>query len=172
MIDDSGDTQHRSAVSEDTPTGLSRLSMSLPTELFHQLDVMVEERGLPSRSQLISELIRHALAEHGERTHPDALLAGTITLVYRSHSGRVREQLSRIQHEHLKEVISAQHIFLEDEQSLEVLLVQGPATRLRQLCDTLRKVRGVRQLSLFTTTALMPPLHEQVSFKAAARKPA
>jgi CopG family nickel-responsive transcriptional regulator len=52
------------------------------------------------------------------------------------------------------------------------LLVQGPATRLRQLCDTLRKVRGVRQLSLFTTTALMPPLHEQVSFKAAARKPA
>jgi CopG family nickel-responsive transcriptional regulator len=148
-------------------TGLSRLSMSLPTDLYRQLDVMVQERGLPSRSQMIAELIRHALADHGQAAHPNALLAGTITLVYRSNSGRVREALAQTQHEYLKEVISAQHIFLEDEQSLEVLLVQGPATRLRDLCDALRKVRGVQQLRLFTTTALLPPLHEQVSFRAA-----
>lgn len=150
---------------DDIPTGLSRLSMSLPSDLFHQLDAMVQERGLPSRSQLISELIRNALADHGEATHPAALLAGTITLVYRANLGRVREHLAQTQHEYLKEVISAQHVFLEDEQSLEVLLVQGPATRLRALCDALRKVRGVQQLRLFTTTALLPPLHEQVSFK-------
>jgi CopG family nickel-responsive transcriptional regulator len=148
-------------------TGLSRLSMSLPTDLYRQLDVMVQERGLPSRSQMIAELIRHALADHGEAAHPNALLAGTITLVYRSNSGRVREALAQTQHEYLKEVISTQHIFLEDEQSLEVLLVQGPATRLRDLCDALRKVRGVQQLRLFTTTALLPPLHEQVSFRTA-----
>jgi CopG family nickel-responsive transcriptional regulator len=140
--------------------------MSLPTDLYRQLDVMVQERGLPSRSQLISELIRHALADHGEATHPDALLAGTITLVYRANMGRVRELLVQTQHEYLKEVISAQHVFLEDDQSLEVLLVQGPAARLRDLCDALRKVRGVQQLQLVTTTALLPPLHEQVSFKA------
>ena len=152
-------------------TGLSRLSMSLPSNLYRQLDVMVQERGLPSRSQLIAELIRNALADHGEETHPDALLAGTITLVYRANMGRVREQLVQTQHDFLKEVISAQHVFLEDDQSLEVLLVQGPATRLRALCDALRKVRGVQQLKLFTTTALLPPLHEQVSFKSAkARK--
>src|SRR3546814_1514179 len=30
---------------------LARLSMSLPAELFRQLDVMVEERGLPYRSR-------------------------------------------------------------------------------------------------------------------------
>lgn len=154
-------------------TGLSRLSMSLPSNLYRQLDVMVQERGLPSRSQLIAELIRNALADHGEETHPDALLAGTITLVYRANMGRVREQLVQTQHDFLKEVISAQHVFLEDDQSLEVLLVQGPATRLRALCDALRKVRGVQQLKLFTTTALLPPLHEQVSFKSAkARKTA
>ncbi|MEO7657284.1 MAG: CopG family ribbon-helix-helix protein [Sphingomicrobium sp.] len=140
--------------------------MSLPTELFNQLDLMVQERGLPSRSQLISELIRNALADHGAETHPAALLAGTITLVYRANVGRVREQLGQTQQDYIKEIISAQHVFLEDEQSLEVLLVQGPATRLRALCDALRKIRGVQQLRLFTTTALLPPLHDQVSFKA------
>lgn len=160
-------------MSEDTiPSGLSRLSMSLSSDLFHQLDQMVHERGLPSRSQLISELIRHALADHGEVTHPSALLAGTITLVYRANVGRVREQIAQTQLEFVKEVISAQHVFLEDEQSLEVLLVQGPATRLRALCDALRKVRGVQQLRLFTTTALLPPLHEQVSFKSTKSKKA
>lgn len=151
-------------------TGLSRLSISLPSELYRELDEMVKERDLPSRSQLIAELIRDALARHGAETHPDALLAGTITLVYRAGMGRVREQLMQTQQQYLKEIISAQHVFLEDDQSLEVLLVQGPPTRLDALCDALRKVRGVQQLKLFTTTALLPPLHEQVSFKASARK--
>ena len=62
---------------------LARLSMSLPAELLRQLDMMVDERGLPSRSQLIAELIRHALAEHEAHTRPDEMLAGTITIVYR-----------------------------------------------------------------------------------------
>lgn len=141
--------------------GLARLSMSLPGELFRQLDTMVEERCLPSRSQLIAELIRHALAEHGAVTHPDEMFAGTITIVYRGDRGRVRHQLAQTQADYLKEVISSQHVFLEDDQSLEVLLVQGPAALLKELCDALRRVRGVHQLQLVTTTALLPPLYEQ-----------
>ncbi|MFW2830558.1 CopG family ribbon-helix-helix protein [Sphingomonas sp. ID0503] len=143
------------------PTTLARLSMSLPAELFRQLDVMVEERGLPSRSQLIAELIRHALAEHEALTRPEDLLAGTVTLVYRGDRGRVRQQLAQTQADYLKEVISSQHVFLEDDQLMEVLLVQGPAVRLKDLCDALRGIRGVQQLQLVTTTALLPPLHEQ-----------
>ncbi|MFM6830566.1 MAG: CopG family ribbon-helix-helix protein [Novosphingobium sp.] len=134
--------------------------MSLPGELFRQLDVMVEERGLPSRSQLIAELIRHSLAEHEAYTRPDEMLAGTVTIVYRGDRGRVRHQLAQTQSDYLKEVISSQHVFLEDDQSLEVLLVQGPAVRLKELCDALRRVRGVHQLQLVTTTALLPPLYE------------
>ena len=142
-------------------TSLARLSMSLPAELFRQLDVMVEERELPSRSRLIAELIRHALADHEAFTRPEKMLAGTVTLVYRGDRGRVRHQLAQMQADYLKEVISSQHVFLEDDQSLEVLLVQGPAVRLKALCDALRRVRGVQQLQLVTTTSLLPPLHEQ-----------
>lgn len=143
------------------PTSLARLSMSLPAELLHHLDAMVEERGLPSRSQLIAELIRHALAEHQASVRPEEMLAGTVTLVYRSDIGGVRQQLAKTQLDHLKEVISSQHVFLEDDQSMEVLLVQGPAQRLETLCDALRSIRGVQQLQLVTTTSLLPPLHKQ-----------
>ncbi|HEX7872450.1 MAG TPA: CopG family ribbon-helix-helix protein [Sphingobium sp.] len=147
-------------MSSDTAT-LARLSMSLPADLLRQLDMMVEERELPSRSQLMAELIRHALAEHEALTRPDEMLAGTLTIVYRSERGRVRHQLALTQVDYLKEIISSQHVFLEDDQSLEVLLVQGPAVRLKELCDALRRVRGVQQLELVTTTALLPPLHKQ-----------
>jgi CopG family transcriptional regulator, nickel-responsive regulator len=142
---------------EDIPQ-LARLSVSLPSELLAQLDAMVSERGLPSRSQMIAELIRHELAEHSE-ARTNSVLAGTLTLIYRAESGRVRHSLAQIQSTYIKEVISSQHVLLEDDQSLEVLLVQGPARRLNALCDDLRTVRGVQQIKLVTTRALLPPLH-------------
>jgi CopG family nickel-responsive transcriptional regulator len=130
----------------EPPPYLARLSISLPTELLTQLDAM------------IAELIRHELADHSEN-QDGVVIAGTITLIYRAESGRVRHALAQTQLTYLKEVISSQHVFLEDDQSLEVLLVQGPAERLRNLCDDLRKIRGVQQTKLVITTALLPPLH-------------
>jgi CopG family nickel-responsive transcriptional regulator len=146
---------------------LARLSVSLPNELLVRLDAMVEERALPSRSQMISELIRHALAEHSQACS-EAVLAGTITLIYRADSGRVRHLLAQTQSVFIKEVISSQHVLLEEDQSLEVLLVQGPIARLNALCDALRKVRGVQQVKLVTTTALLPPLHSHGTVEPAA----
>ena len=146
---------------EDDGQGASlfaRLSISLPPELVVRLDAMMAERGLPSRSQMIAELIRHELADF-EARQVDPVIAGTITLIYRAESGRVRHALAQTQSAYLEEVISSQHVFLEDDQSLEVLLVQGPAARLRQLCDDLRRIRSVQQIKLVTTTALLPPLH-------------
>lgn len=137
---------------------LVRLSISLPAELFAELDAMVAEREVGNRSQMIAELIRAELAEHSARERPETVLAGTITLIYRAESGRVRHALAQTQQGFIPEIISSQHIFLEDDQSMEVLLVQGTAQRLHALCDALRKVRGTQQCRLVTTTALLPPL--------------
>ncbi len=137
---------------------LVRLSISLPAELFAELDAMVSEREVANRSQMIAELIRQELAAHSARERPETVLSGTITLIYRAESGRVRHALAQVQSGFIAEIISSQHIFLEDDQSLEVLLVQGTAQRLHNLSDALRKVRGVQQTQLVTATALLPPL--------------
>src|ERR1700683_2482301 len=103
---------------------LTRLSLSPPADLVSRLDGMIETRGRPNRAQPIAELIRHELADHSE-AELDDVIAGTITLIYRAESGRVRHALAQTQLAYLKEVISSQHVFLENDQSLEVLLVQG-----------------------------------------------
>lgn len=142
----------------EAPSSLVRLSISIPAELFSELDMMVSEREVANRSQMIAELIRKELAEHSARERPETVLAGTVTLIYRAESGRVRQTLAQVQTDYIPEIISSQYIFLEDDQSLEVLLVQGTALRLHNLCDALRKIRGVQQAQLITTTALLPPL--------------
>jgi CopG family nickel-responsive transcriptional regulator len=152
-------------------SSLARLSISLPADLLARLDSMIVERGLPNRSQTICELIRHELAEQS-LDRDEGVIAGTITLIYRAESGRVRHALAQTQLAYLKEVISSQHVFLEDDQTLEVLLVQGPAERLRGLCDDLRDIRGVQQIRLVVTTALLPPLHAHGVAEAEAAVPA
>jgi CopG family nickel-responsive transcriptional regulator len=144
------------------------MSVSLPNRLLVRLDAMVGERGLHNRSQMISELIRHAIAEHTE-ARTNSVLAGTVTLIYRAENGRVRQALAQAQSQYIKEVISSQHVILEEDQSLEVLLVQGPARRLQALCDDLRRVRGIQQIKLVTTTALLPPLHSHGAIDATSR---
>jgi CopG family nickel-responsive transcriptional regulator len=154
-------------MASDALSHLARLSVSLPADLLSMLDEMVAERGLPSRSQMIAELIRHELAEHSGRSD-DGVIAGTVTLIYRAEKGRVRDALAQTQALYVKEIISSQHVFLEDDQSLEVMLVQGPAERLRHLCDDLRRLRSVQQIKLVATTALLPPLHAHGEGEAAA----
>jgi CopG family nickel-responsive transcriptional regulator len=147
-------------MADTDPDHLARLSMSLPGHLLDAFDRMVTERGLPSRSSAMTELIRGAVAEHAERVRPDDVVAGTVTLTYASDSGTVRNRVAQKQRDFLKEVISSQHVFLENDQSLEVLLVQGPPGRLDDLCDALRRIRGMHQVKLVTTAALLPQLHD------------
>ena len=140
------------------PESVTRFSVSLPAPLLDELDVVVEERGLPSRSHAIAEMIRDYVLEHVE-DRGERVMAGVITVVYANDRNHLRGRLQDIEHRYLREVISAQHVFLEADQSLEALLVQGPAKTLHALADELAGCKGVQTVKLAITAALLPPLH-------------
>jgi CopG family transcriptional regulator, nickel-responsive regulator len=122
------------------------------------LDGVVDRRGLPSRSHAVAEMIRQYALDHVERAG-EQLMAGMITAVYANDRSWLRATLQDIQHRYLKEVISSQHVFLEGEQSLEAMLVQGPMARLHALADEMAACKGVHTVKLAITAALLPPLH-------------
>jgi CopG family transcriptional regulator, nickel-responsive regulator len=136
---------------------VSRFTASLPPALLDRLDRMVRARKLPSRSHALAEMIRQHLVEH-DRAISGRVVAGTVTLVYGGKTN-LRNQLARIQLKYLKEVISSQHVFLEDQHSLEVLLVQGPGEKLNLLADELRRLKGVELVKMALTATVLPPLH-------------
>lgn len=140
------------------PGLVTRFSVSLPEELLDRLDAVVNVRGLPSRSHAIAEMIQQYLLDHQE-AQGDQLVAGVITVVYTNERQQLRGKLHDIQRRYLKEVISSQHVFLEDDQSLEALLVQGPGETLQALVDELTACKGVSTVKLAITAALLPPIH-------------
>ncbi len=141
-----------------TKRSVSRISVSLPESLLRQLDHMVDQRGYESRSKAIAEMINQQLTEHLADVGED-IMAGTITLVYDRSVPGLQKQVADIQHEHINEVISSLHVQLVAPQTMEVLLVQGPAIVLQRILDRLVTCRGVISGKLQLTATLMPPLH-------------
>jgi CopG family nickel-responsive transcriptional regulator len=136
----------------------ARISISLPVTLFDELDQMVSKRGYASRSDAISKMISEQLVQHKQELGK-TIMAGTITLIYDHAKAGLATRLLSIQHKWLKEVISSQRVHLENHHSLEVLLVQGPGYRLKQIASELIACKGVKHGYLTVTSTLIPPLY-------------
>ena len=143
---------------DDVTDSLRRVTISMAEDTFQALDRIVTERGFDSRSQAISEMIHQQAAEHLGKIGTQ-IMAGTLTMIYDESKSSLLRDLSRVCREHITEVISSQHILLEDDHVLEVLLMQGPANTLRQIANELVTCKGVKSTHLSLTPHLLPPLH-------------
>ena len=137
---------------------VSRISISLPSDLLSELDRMVLGRGYGSRSQAISDMVNYQLAEH-KRALGNEVMAGTLTLLYDRSTRGLQKKLADIQYRHIDEVISSLHVHLTENQMLEVVLVQGPAARLQDIANLMITQRGIITGRLHLLAAIIPPLH-------------
>lgn len=151
---------------EDGNEGVRRVTVSMPDQAFQVLDRLVAERGFESRSQAVAEMIHQHGAQHLGKIGTE-VMAATLSLVYDESKSSLLRDLSRIFREHIAEVISSQHVLLEDEHVLEVILMQGPARMLREISNKLVACKGVKTAQLTLTPYLIPPLHA----KAATQRP-
>ena len=137
---------------------VSRISVSLQEKVLQELDEMVEACGFVSRSQAISEMINREIAKHKTELD-DSIMVGTINLVY-DHSVRgLQKELTGLQHKYIDEIISTLNVNLVDAQTLGVILVQGPAKKLKMIADRMISCKGVSTGQLLMSAAIMPPLH-------------
>ena len=137
---------------------VARISISLPQSLLHDLDRMVAERGFDSRSRAIGDMLHQALVEHKSDVGND-IMAGVITLFYNNSTPGLQKQLADLQFLHIAEVISSLHVHLMHNQTMEVILVQGPAKKLKAISDELASRRGVISGKMHLIAALIPQLH-------------
>lgn len=137
-----------------------RTSISLPQKLYDQLDELVATRGFRNRSQALREMIHQQLGRYAIEDG-NQVMAGTITLFYDESKAHLRSKLAKIQRKHINEVISSQHVLLEDNHTMEVLLVQGPSGILREISDELVSCKGVTTGGLNLSSTVLPPIHSR-----------
>ena len=139
-------------------TPVSRTSLSLPEDLLADLDAMVVERGYASRSQAVAAVLHRSLVAHRHEVG-DRVMVGTITLFYDNKVAGLRERLADLQQDNIAEVISSLHVHLAENQTLEVVLLQGPARTLQHLADQIITLKGVISGHLELAAALIPQVH-------------
>ncbi len=138
---------------------LSRIGIALDSDLLKRFDRSIERRGYTNRSEAFRDLIRDRLV--AERTaNPDAIVVGTVTLIYDHHASGITEKLTEAQHAHHELVVSTSHAHLDHDSCLEVLIVHGKAARVEQFADLLIGLKGVQHGRLVMTVPQQALTHE------------
>jgi CopG family nickel-responsive transcriptional regulator len=143
---------------------VSRISISLPEELLSDLDSMVEARGFATRSQAVNDMLHQFLVEHKNYIGDD-IMVGVIAVLYNNAIPGLQKQLADLQVEFIDEVISSLHVHLMHNQTMEVVLVQGPARKLQTIADQMTSRRGVISGKMHLSAALIPQLHPFIASK-------
>ena len=131
---------------------LARFSVAMPEDLLMRFDAFVARRGLAkNRSEVVRDLVREALiAEEAEL--PGTEVMGTLTIVFSHHASDVQEKLHRIQHSHFGAIVSTTHVHLDEDNCLEVIILRGEATDVRDIADIILGTKGVKNGGLVVTT--------------------
>jgi CopG family transcriptional regulator, nickel-responsive regulator len=137
---------------------VSRISISLPEDLLSDLDRMVEARGFESRSHAVNDMLHQFLLEH-KCEQGDDVMVGIVALFYKNSVPGLQKQLADLQFQYIDEVISSLHVHLMHNQTMEVILVQGPARKLQMIADEMTSRRGVTSGKMHLIAALIPQLH-------------
>ncbi len=125
---------------------LKRFSVSLDEKLLSRFDGYLEARGYANRSEAIRDLIRKVLIN--EEWEQDSEVVGVVTLVYNHHQPQLQEKITEIQHDFHHQITSTTHVHMDHDNCLEVTIVKGRASQVRELAEKLIALRGVKNGNL------------------------
>lgn len=131
-------------------TKLVRFGVSLEEELLNKFDIDIKKKNYPTRSKAISDLIRESLVKNEWVKGKE--VAGVITLVYNHNKRELVNKLTDVQHNYHHIIISSQHIHLDHDNCLEIVIVKGKSRDVEQLAYKLKSTKGVKHGSLTATT--------------------
>lgn len=121
---------------------LKRFSISLDEQLLEQFDGYIRPRGYSNRSEAVRDLIRKMLVN--EEWEQDSEVVGVVSIVYNHHQPQLQEKITDLQHKYHQLITSTTHVHMEHHNCLEVTIVKGRATLVRELAEKLMALRGVK----------------------------
>jgi CopG family nickel-responsive transcriptional regulator len=137
---------------------LVRFSVSLEADLLEQFDRYCAAEKFATRSEAVRQLLRETLTQQGWAAGA-ADAAATLTLVYDHHRVHVAEKLVELQHRDPALVVSTTHVHLSHDLCLEVIILRGPAKRLRAMAAELRGLKGIQTGQLVLANTADGPGH-------------
>lgn len=130
---------------------LARIGVSLESGLLQQFDEVISQKGYNNRSEAIRDLIRDQLV--GVQVDQNRTVVGSLTIVYDHHKPNLTEKLVEEQHRLGGKVLSAMHLHLDHHNCLEVVVIKGRSSDVRDFANRILSLRGVNHGQLVVTSA-------------------
>ena len=131
-------------------SNLIRFGVSLEKELLSKFDSLLREKGYLNRSEAIRDIIRENLVRKEWLEGKD--VNAVITLVYDHHKRELVNRLTDIQHDFHEFIISGQHVHMDKDNCLEIIVVKGNSKKIKSLAYKLKSIKGVKHSSLTMAT--------------------
>jgi len=130
---------------------LTRFGVSIEKELSNKFDKLIKQEGYSNRSEAIRDLVREKLVKKEWLGKKE--VAGTINLVYDHHKRDLLNSLVDIQHDFHHLIIANQHVHIDHNNCLEVIVVKGKPKEVEELASKIKSIKGVKfaQLNAATT---------------------
>jgi CopG family nickel-responsive transcriptional regulator len=138
---------------------LSRIGVSLETDLLKDFDRLIARKGFAIRSDAIREMIRQSLSEQ-QIERPSSVAVAAIFLVYDHHTSGLTKKLNAMQHNQFYHVLASTHIHLDHHNCLETIILRGKTAEIKKLADKLSSIRGVK-LSRINLVGLSDEAHHR-----------
>ncbi len=128
-----------------------RFGVSMDSKLLKDFDRLISKKGYANRSEAIRDLVRDSLVmEEWELGTKE--IVGTITLVFSHDTRELTDILTDLQHQYYKSIVSTTHVHLDEHNCLEVLIIKGKGSNIKEIADRLIGTKGVKHGKLTLTT--------------------
>jgi CopG family nickel-responsive transcriptional regulator len=123
---------------------MERVTISMSDEFGAELAAFVKDYGYENRSEAVRDLARLGL----ERARIDHGNAGecvaTLAYVFNHHTRELSRRLTETHHAHHDLQVATMHVRLDHDHCLEVAVLRGEASVVREFSKTVIAERGVK----------------------------
>ena len=123
-----------------------KVGVAIPTNMLEDIEDLMRTLGYKSRSKLIQDAVRHYITFTAWRKGSGSVV-GALAVLYDHEVKGADEQLTDIQHDFLNVIISALHAHLTKNYCLQLILVRGDVSDIKELYLKLNSVKGVIQVT-------------------------
>ena len=123
---------------------MQRVTITLDDDLVREIDRIIEIRGYQNRSEAIRDLTRSGMKRPTDKTPDNKACLGALIYVYEHPARELAKRLTQSFHDHHDLSLATLHVHLDHDHCMEINILKGPASNIRQFADAVIAERGVR----------------------------
>jgi CopG family nickel-responsive transcriptional regulator len=122
------------------------ISLSLPDVLLNQVDTIKDQQGYSGRSDVIRTALRGFLSEQKGLSELKGHADGLLMVV---HKESYTSEVSSVWHAYQSLIVTQLHQHLQDHRCLELFVLRGEGSKLREMIQGLEREKKVDQVKWF-----------------------